>query len=147
MMLTRQSTTRCTCIFQTVAWDGEAMYGCVCDSSWEVGLGAGQRQQAEYFGADCSQRESVAVICSASLSFASTNADSYIITNTITKKSRGHDYSCSHASPWIASRPVELLTFLACRVKFIKSTLFTSAGSRRYSGKRRSYVFSPPTQR
>ena len=44
--------------WQTVAWDSEAMYGCRCDSSWEVGLGAGQRQQAEYFGADCAQRKS-----------------------------------------------------------------------------------------
>lgn len=42
---------------QTVAWDDEAMFACVCDSSWEVGLGVGQRQQAEYFGADCSLRE------------------------------------------------------------------------------------------
>ncbi|CAN0335073.1 unnamed protein product, partial [Pylaiella littoralis] len=41
---------------EEVAWDFESMYACVCDSSWEVGLGAGQRQQAEYFGADCSQR-------------------------------------------------------------------------------------------
>lgn len=40
---------------KAVAWDDEAMYACVCDSSWEVGLGAGQRQQAEFFGADCSQ--------------------------------------------------------------------------------------------
>jgi hypothetical protein len=29
-------------------------YGCVCDSSWEVGLGSGQRQSPEWFAADCS---------------------------------------------------------------------------------------------
>lgn len=44
-------------LLKAVAWDHEAMYACVCDSSWEVGLGAGQRQQAEYFGADCSKSE------------------------------------------------------------------------------------------
>ncbi|CAN0094745.1 unnamed protein product [Hapterophycus canaliculatus] len=32
------------------------MYACVCDSAWEVGLGPDERQQAEYFGADCSKR-------------------------------------------------------------------------------------------
>eukprot|EP00903_Cladosiphon_okamuranus_P007144 g6938.t1 len=35
-------------------WDSRSVYGCVCDSSWEVGLGAGQTQEAEYFGPDCS---------------------------------------------------------------------------------------------
>jgi len=28
----------------------------VCDSSWEVGLGSGQRQEAEWYGPDCSFR-------------------------------------------------------------------------------------------
>ena len=32
------------------------IYGCVCDSSWPVGLGSGQVQQAEWFGPDCSLR-------------------------------------------------------------------------------------------
>ena len=32
------------------------IYGCVCDSSWEVGLGAGQTQEPEWFGPDCSLR-------------------------------------------------------------------------------------------
>uniref|UniRef100_A0A7S2S8K4 EGF-like domain-containing protein n=1 Tax=Eucampia antarctica TaxID=49252 RepID=A0A7S2S8K4_9STRA len=32
------------------------VYGCVCDSSWSVGLGAGNRQEPEWFGADCSLR-------------------------------------------------------------------------------------------
>ncbi|CAM9881544.1 unnamed protein product [Ascophyllum nodosum] len=41
---------------EMVAWDADTMHACVCDSSWEVGLGPGQRQQAEYFGADCSQQ-------------------------------------------------------------------------------------------
>ena len=31
--------------------------GCVCDSSWPVGLGAGERQEPEWFGADCSLRK------------------------------------------------------------------------------------------
>ncbi|KAJ1448172.1 hypothetical protein M885DRAFT_623689 [Pelagophyceae sp. CCMP2097] len=37
-------------------WDADRVFGCVCDSSWRVGLGAGERQEAEYFGADCSQK-------------------------------------------------------------------------------------------
>jgi hypothetical protein len=30
---------------------------CVCDSSWSVGIGAGQVQVAEFFGPDCSYRK------------------------------------------------------------------------------------------
>lgn len=37
-------------------WDEDMTYGCVCDSSWEVGLGSGEKQQPEWFGADCSLR-------------------------------------------------------------------------------------------
>lgn len=40
----------------TVTWDEEMIYGCVCDSKWEVGLGAGQTQEPEWFGPDCSLR-------------------------------------------------------------------------------------------
>ncbi|CAN0303650.1 unnamed protein product, partial [Hapterophycus canaliculatus] len=40
----------------TVTWDEEMIYGCVCDSSWEVGLNAGQTQEPEWFGPDCSLR-------------------------------------------------------------------------------------------
>mmetsp|Transcript_19420 Transcript_19420/g.77336 ORF Transcript_19420/g.77336 Transcript_19420/m.77336 type:complete len:106 (-) Transcript_19420:160-477(-) len=32
------------------------IFGCVCDSSWPVGLGAGERQEPEWFGYDCSLR-------------------------------------------------------------------------------------------
>ncbi|KAH8079100.1 mastigoneme protein [Aureococcus anophagefferens] len=32
------------------------MQGCLCDSDWAVGLGDGETQVAEYFGADCSRR-------------------------------------------------------------------------------------------
>eukprot|EP00586_Coscinodiscus_wailesii_P010191 CAMPEP_0172492674 /NCGR_PEP_ID=MMETSP1066-20121228/23905_1 /TAXON_ID=671091 /ORGANISM="Coscinodiscus wailesii, Strain CCMP2513" /LENGTH=169 /DNA_ID=CAMNT_0013262439 /DNA_START=465 /DNA_END=973 /DNA_ORIENTATION=+ len=39
-----------------VAWDGERIFSCVCDSSWSVGLGSGERQEAEWFGPDCSLR-------------------------------------------------------------------------------------------
>jgi hypothetical protein len=38
------------------AWEAEKIYGCLCDSSWEVGLGNGQRQSSEWFGPDCSMR-------------------------------------------------------------------------------------------
>lgn len=37
-------------------WDEDQSYGCVCDSSWPVGLARGERQQAEWFGPDCSLR-------------------------------------------------------------------------------------------
>lgn len=32
------------------------IYGCVCDSSWSVGLSKDQRQEPEWFGPDCSLR-------------------------------------------------------------------------------------------
>ena len=38
----------------STTWDEEMSYGCVCDSGWTVGLGAGETQTAEYFGQDCS---------------------------------------------------------------------------------------------
>jgi hypothetical protein len=38
------------------AWDFNTIYGCECDSSWEVGYGVAQWQQAEWFGPDCSLR-------------------------------------------------------------------------------------------
>jgi hypothetical protein len=37
-------------------WDAEMVFGCVCDSSWEVGLASGDRQLSEWFGGDCSLR-------------------------------------------------------------------------------------------
>ncbi|GMI34878.1 hypothetical protein TeGR_g10134 [Tetraparma gracilis] len=37
-------------------WDEEMVFGCVCDSSWDVGLGPNQRQLSEWFGGDCSLR-------------------------------------------------------------------------------------------
>ncbi|CAM9250601.1 unnamed protein product [Laminaria digitata] len=40
----------------SVTWDEEMIYGCVCDSAWEVGLDAGQTQEPEWFGPDCSLR-------------------------------------------------------------------------------------------
>ena len=38
----------------TPEWEADAMYACLCDSSWPVGFAAGQVQLAEYFGPDCS---------------------------------------------------------------------------------------------
>lgn len=40
----------------STTWDENMIFGCVCDSSWPVGLGPGQTQKAEWFGADCSLR-------------------------------------------------------------------------------------------
>jgi hypothetical protein len=38
------------------SWDGHLGHACVCDSGWAVGLGAGQTQQAEFFGPSCELR-------------------------------------------------------------------------------------------
>ncbi|KAG9413599.1 hypothetical protein AC1031_012826 [Aphanomyces cochlioides] len=38
------------------SWDANRIFGCVCDSSWPVGLGNGQTRVAEWFGVDCSLR-------------------------------------------------------------------------------------------
>ena len=40
----------------TSRWDQDRLYGCVCDSSWPVGLGAGERQEPEWFGPWCNMR-------------------------------------------------------------------------------------------
>jgi hypothetical protein len=37
-------------------WDEDKIFGCVCDSSWAVGFGAGETQAPEYTGADCALR-------------------------------------------------------------------------------------------
>ena len=42
--------------FETTTWDHDVMYGCLCDSTWSVGFEYGQKQIAEWFGADCSLR-------------------------------------------------------------------------------------------
>jgi len=40
----------------TETWDEDMIHGCVCDSSWTVGLADGETQEAEFFGPDCSKR-------------------------------------------------------------------------------------------
>lgn len=40
----------------TLPWEHDKIFGCVCDSSWEVGLKWGQTQTTEWFGPDCSLR-------------------------------------------------------------------------------------------
>ena len=40
----------------STTWDESIGGGCLCDSSWTVGLGAGETQAPEFFGADCSLR-------------------------------------------------------------------------------------------
>ncbi len=37
-------------------WDAQSMFGCVCDSSWAVGLNAGETQLGEFFGPSCEFR-------------------------------------------------------------------------------------------
>jgi hypothetical protein len=36
-----------------ITWDERTLHRCHCDSSWPVGLGAGERQQSEWFGPAC----------------------------------------------------------------------------------------------
>eukprot|EP01038_Epipyxis_sp_PR26KG_P012786 gene12786-17143_t len=40
----------------STTWDEDKLFGCVCDSSWTVGLGNGETQEPEWFGPDCSLR-------------------------------------------------------------------------------------------
>lgn len=40
----------------STTWDENLGAGCLCDSTWPVGLGPGERQSPEFFGADCSLR-------------------------------------------------------------------------------------------
>ena len=37
-------------------WDAEKIFGCVCESSWPVGMASGETQVPEWFGPDCSLR-------------------------------------------------------------------------------------------
>jgi hypothetical protein len=37
----------------TTTWDENMIHGCVCDSSWAVGYGNGERQIPEYYGSSC----------------------------------------------------------------------------------------------
>jgi hypothetical protein len=39
---------------ETSTWDEDKIYGCVCDSSWTVGFGAGATQATQWYGPDCS---------------------------------------------------------------------------------------------
>lgn len=41
----------------TEAWDESAIYACLCDSTWPVGIERGETQVAEWFGPDCSLRK------------------------------------------------------------------------------------------
>mmetsp|Transcript_26866 Transcript_26866/g.56128 ORF Transcript_26866/g.56128 Transcript_26866/m.56128 type:complete len:267 (-) Transcript_26866:37-837(-) len=50
------NTTTYTGFETSHTWDEDMVYGCVCDSSWTVGIGDGQTQEPEWFGADCSLR-------------------------------------------------------------------------------------------
>jgi len=38
------------------AWEADKVFGCLCDSIWEVGLTAGTTQASQWFGPDCSQQ-------------------------------------------------------------------------------------------
>lgn len=40
----------------STTWDEDMSFGCVCDSSWDVGLYSGETQVPEWFGPDCSLR-------------------------------------------------------------------------------------------
>lgn len=38
----------------TTTWDENKIFGCVCDSAWDVGYGDGEVQAPQWYGADCS---------------------------------------------------------------------------------------------
>lgn len=40
----------------STTWDEDKIQGCVCDSAWPVGYGAGARQQTQWYGPDCSKK-------------------------------------------------------------------------------------------
>lgn len=40
----------------TTTWDERKGHACVCDSSWTVGLGSGERQLSEWYGPECNLR-------------------------------------------------------------------------------------------
>jgi hypothetical protein len=40
----------------STTWDEEKVYGCICQSTWTVGLSSGTTQEPEWFGPDCSMR-------------------------------------------------------------------------------------------
>ena len=42
--------------FPSNVWDARRVFGCVCDSSWPVGLDIGESNEPEWFGPDCSLR-------------------------------------------------------------------------------------------
>ena len=42
--------------YGTGTWDQLRNFGCVCDSTWPVGLGKGETQEPEWFGSDCSNK-------------------------------------------------------------------------------------------
>lgn len=46
-----------TALQAEMPWDWDVMRMCICDSSWRVGLGLGETQEPEWFGADCSLRK------------------------------------------------------------------------------------------
>ena len=50
-------------------WDEDKIFGCVCESSWSVGLGSGETQEPEWFGPDCSLRKLLAFHSTSSILF------------------------------------------------------------------------------
>ena len=41
---------------KTTTWDQDQLTMCVCDSAWEIGLGAGQVQNPQWFGPACTMK-------------------------------------------------------------------------------------------
>lgn len=41
---------------ETATWDENKIFGCVCDSAWDVGYADGQAQTPQWFGPDCSMK-------------------------------------------------------------------------------------------
>lgn len=93
-------------------WDEEKVFGCLCDSSWTVGLGAGERQEPEWFGPDCSQRHCPSADNPRTFR-VETNCTGVIAKNSIYKGAEGN--ICQVRSALFLYLLLLLLLCLSCR--------------------------------
>merc|ERR1712091_689629 len=54
--LSKASQTNYNDMVDTKTWDSMSSFGCICDSSWDVGLSYNERQLSEWFGPGCEFR-------------------------------------------------------------------------------------------
>jgi hypothetical protein len=83
----------------TVTWDENKIFGCVCDSTWEVGLASGQRQATSWFGADCSLRRCPSGDDPATTTKVETNCQYYLANGATWMGATNGDGSPNTVSP------------------------------------------------